>query len=88
MKFQDQLSKNMQDLSRTALLRTIFQAPNLTIGKIRQDLREEDNGQFLIDIFDNLTIEQLVSSAAAFLSAAKSSSSSRQPPPPSPRCRR
>lgn len=70
MTFQSKLSKNMENLSRTALLRTIFESPTLSIGKIRQDLEDEENGQYLVDIFDSLTIDQIVSSAAAFLSSA------------------
>ncbi len=78
MSFSEQLKKNQMKFAENALLQTIFEDPNQTIGDIWTSLEDDDEGEILYELFKKMTIGQLVIAGARF---AEAENATKQQPP-------
>lgn len=82
MSFQDKLKSNQMKHAETALLQTIFQDPEQTIGDIWEALEADTESEAMWEMYKSLSIGKLVVSAAQFVAKAKPDAEASEDPPP------
>lgn len=66
MSFSEHLKQNQMKHAETALLQTIFQDPNQSIGDIWEALESDDDGEVMWEMFKAFTIGKLVTAGVTF----------------------